>query len=466
MLSDLLDLDATAVVRRSERNALALREQEVDDLRLVLAWADLHSEEPTTRSRGGNRLIQLGGDGTPLVQELCWGELAIARLTSLAATKRAAADALDLRHRMPLLWTLVQDLRLPVWVARKVAAMARNLTKDTVALVDTAVAEAVDQSPGRILRIAEAKVIEADLDAHRARLTQEATNLGVHVARPRTGTTVDPVDGEPGSLRVTCKLPPGIALDFDAAVDELATAIEERLSPQQREHLTRGQLQAQAVELLSHPHAAAAFLNGEVTSEDQDDASADGPEPKKMKKRAAVIYLSLTDAVLAGAADGVARVEGIGPMLLEQLTELLRHREITVQPVIDLNDARSVNAYEHPTLVKHRTLLRMLGDVFPHSANTGFRRLDHDHPTPYVSIDLGGPPGQTSDHNDAPLTRTHHRTKTHQPGYLLRQLGLGVYEWTTPHGLKRLVTPSGTRRCLLVQTTDGTIADLYFPDAA
>ena len=60
-------------------------------------------------------------------------------------------------------------------------------------------------------------------------------------------------------------------------------------------------------------------------------------------------------------------------MLMDQLTELLGHREITVQPVIDLNHAHSVSAYEHPTLIKHRTLLRMLGDVFPHSTNTGYR---------------------------------------------------------------------------------------------
>ncbi|MDZ5620610.1 hypothetical protein SFC88_07235 [Nocardioides sp. HM23] len=127
-------------------------------------------------------------------------------------------------------------------------------------------------------------------------------------------------------------------------------------------------------------------------------------------------------------------------MLLEQLTELLDHREVTVQPIIDLNQAHSVNGYEHPTLVKHRTLLRMLGDVFPHSTNTGYRRLDDDHPTPYVPPDRGGPPGQTGDHNDGPLTRTHHRVKTHKPGYDVCQLGLGVYRWATPHGLARLVT--------------------------
>ena len=54
-------------------------------------------------------------------------------------------------------------------MARKVAALSRSLTRDCVELVDLAVAPAAHESPGRILAIAEAKVIEADLDAHRAR---------------------------------------------------------------------------------------------------------------------------------------------------------------------------------------------------------------------------------------------------------------------------------------------------------
>ena len=161
---------------------------------------------------------------------------------------------------------------------------------------------------------------------------------------------------------------------------------------------------------------------------------------------------------------GVARVEGIGPVLLDQLAELLHTRDITLQPVLDLNQAHCVNGYEHPTLVKQRTLLRMLGDVFPHSTNTGYRRLDHDHPTPYVPPDQGGPPGQTGDHADAPLTRTHHRVKTHQ-GYDLRQLGLGTYRWVTPHGLGRLVTTTGTRRFEPIRNHTGeVVGEIYYPD--
>ena len=103
-------------------------------------------------------------------------------------------------------------------------------------------------------------------------------------------------------------------------------------------------------------------------------------------------------------------------------------------------------------------MLRTLGDVFPHTSSRGLTRLDHDHATPY---DPDGPPCQTGDHNDAPLTRKHHRAKTHC-GYRVDQLGHGAYRWITPHGLARLVTPRGTRKVELLRDERGQpIGELY-----
>jgi hypothetical protein len=135
----------------------------------------------------------------------------------------------------------------------------------------------------------------------------------------------------------------------------------------------------------------------------------------------------------------VARVEEVGPLLVEELTGLLGHARVTLAPVIDLNQSVSVNGYEHPEAVKDRTRLRTGGDVFPHARSTS-RHTDTDHPDPYHPH---GPPGQTGDHNAAPLGRRHHRAKTHLP-YQARQLGLARYLWRTPHGRHRLVDPTGT----------------------
>ena len=148
------------------------------------------------------------------------------------------------------------------------------------------------------------------------------------------------------------------------------------------------------------------------------------------------------DAFLSGSPDGVVvRVEELGPMLLEQFVALTGRADLALKPVIDLNTGRSVNQYEHPADVKERGFLRTTGDVFPH-AQAQSRRHDRDHPDPYDST---GPPGQTGDHNHAPLGRRNHRAKTHL-GYQVIQIDLNRYLWRTPHGLWRLVDGSGTHR--------------------
>ena len=210
MISDVLDLDTTAVLSATEDLTREQRERDVDLLRLVLQWADLHADDPGEgRAPGSDQLIDFGGEGTPQVRGLRWGggDRAAVRLVSI---KHLAADALDLRHRMPLVWRAVQDLRIPAWVARKVAAMSRSLAKDPVVIVDAAVAATADQAPGRVLAIAEAKVIEADPGAHRARLAEDAAKVGVRLSHARPGDAIDAADGEPATRRVTSGCRPAL----------------------------------------------------------------------------------------------------------------------------------------------------------------------------------------------------------------------------------------------------------------
>ena len=135
----------------------------------------------------------------------------------------------------------------------------------------------------------------------------------------------------------------------------------------------------------------------------------------------------------------MARCEGLGPFAPTQLGDLLGHADITVKPVIDLADQISVNAYEHPEHLEERVHLTRVGDYFPYASSTT-RSADLDHPTPYQE---GGPPGQTGTHNSGPLTRRHHRYKTHA-GYRARQTGPGTYVWRTPHGHYLKVDHTGT----------------------
>jgi hypothetical protein len=128
-------------------------------------------------------------------------------------------------------------------------------------------------------------------------------------------------------------------------------------------------------------------------------------------------------------------------MSLAQLQRLLGRRQLTIRPVIDLNNRVRCTSYEHPESLKERVHLTTGGDYWPFAVSTS-RRVDDDHPIPYQSD--SGPPAQTGTHNSGPLGRRHHRWKTHA-GYRSRQSGDGRYAWITPHGLGFLVDHRGTR---------------------
>jgi hypothetical protein len=187
-------------------------------------------------------------------------------------------------------------------------------------------------------------------------------------------------------------------------------------------------VRAEALGWLARPQQLAALIGAD------DDSLA---PLSTLPRPSATVYVHVGDSP-------VADVEELGPVLVDRLADLLGHARISLKPVIDLREGRSVDGYPHPDDVRERCLLRTGGDRFPHSTGSG-RTVDVDHPTPY---DPGGPPGQTGDHNALPLKRRHHRAKTHL-GYHVTPLGPDRWAWRTPHGLTRLVDPAGTHRISL-----------------
>jgi hypothetical protein len=156
----------------------------------------------------------------------------------------------------------------------------------------------------------------------------------------------------------------------------------------------------------------------------------------------ATLYVHLDQSALATGV-GSARVEGLGTVTTQQALQWLGNRRVTVTPVIDLNDdVRPVDGYVFPRRIREVIHLRNPRDVFPFGISTS-RHKDMDHPKPYRHPDHGGPPGQTSQHNAAPLTRFTHRVKTHG-GWRLTQLDEVSYLWHSPHGYGWLVDATGT----------------------
>ncbi|MFW6868329.1 hypothetical protein ACOACQ_13125 [Nocardioides sp. CPCC 206347] len=437
------------LLQAAEECLLEGRRVEVRKLDVLLAWADSFSGDPQDEPDavpiryGGPRLIALGGEGTPKVSDLALVEIAIARRESVFTTRRRLADAFDLRHRLPLVWAGLQDLRCETWVGNKVASMSRKLTLEQIFLVDVAVSEALDEAPARILQIAEAKIIEADPVAHQERIDANRTRKGAWCSRSKPGASVEGESAGVGS--VFARIDEADVEAHREIIEDLANALAAHAGPvaEGDEPLPMDHWRAEAFAMLADPAAVLAFLRGEhPTDTPETDEAPAAPTPSPAPVASVVVHVS-ADAE-TGLLNPVARVEGMGPMLLSQVRDLLRrYAKVTVTPVIDLHAGRSVNGYEHPTDVKTRTELRTIGDVFPHATGT-FTRTgrapDHDHT---VAYDKHGPPGQTGDHNDTPLRRHHHRAKTHA-GYRVHQLGPDRWIWRTPHGLHRLVTTGGT----------------------
>jgi len=154
------------------------------------------------------------------------------------------------------------------------------------------------------------------------------------------------------------------------------------------------------------------------------------------------VYVHLTDHTLA-TGTGVLRVEDLGPLLATQLAGLVGHGPYTVKPVIDLNDAVNVDAYEIPDRIRERVKLIHPVELFPYGTRETHRAMDLDHIEPYDPL---GPPGQTNTANLAPMGRFTHRVKTHGRGWNVRRLDHKTLEWNTPHGFTFHVGPTGTHR--------------------
>ncbi|MGY4767128.1 hypothetical protein ACXC9Q_09430 [Kribbella sp. CWNU-51] len=159
------------------------------------------------------------------------------------------------------------------------------------------------------------------------------------------------------------------------------------------------------------------------------------------------IYVHLTDHTLA-TGTGVLRAEHLGPLLADQLAELIGYGPYTVKPVIDVNDAISVDAYEIPDRIRERIKLTHPVELFPYGTQETHHGMDLDHIQPFDPL---GPPGQTSTTNLAPLGRYGHRVKTHAQGWKVRRIDHKTLEWTTPHGFRFRVDPTGTHRLPLEQ---------------
>ncbi len=441
-----MDADATllsAAASQRELNLTGARQ-----LAVAAHWADLHgvldspAVVPATsagsgagRRKGREVLAFPGGEGTPPVAEFAPAELGAVLGVSVVSAGSLIADALDLRHRLPLLWVRVQGGEVKTWVARTIARRTRRLSQAAAAGVDTRIAPLAESVPfGRLEKVLDAAILAADPELAAADAQAAAAGRGVWVGRDiHAGTQT--VFGRGDA--------PDIAA-FDKTLDMVARALKLLGDPE--DHDIR---RAKALGVLANPHAAVDLVDTAEAARRAVREAADGDatgsisvgDQRLCALGSAVLYVHVSRESLDDGS-GVARVEDLGPLLLDQVRNWLGERTVRLQPVIDIDAVPAVDCYEVPARMADAIRLRTPAGFFPFSPSLG-RDDDNEHTIAYVPPDGGGPPGQTSMGNLAHTRRHEHRIKTFSRWQVVQPRS-GVWLWRSPHGSYFLVDNHGT----------------------
>ncbi|MBD3915828.1 HNH endonuclease signature motif containing protein [Nocardioides hwasunensis] len=454
----MLDRAAAAIAAR--------RRAEVDILGSALAWAHAHIAAPDTDPESvagwradspaapgskaalfGEQAIPIAGPGTPLVAEFAVHELAAALDLSHEATLALLGDVLDLAHRLPRLWALVRQLRVPVRLGREAARESRDLDPAAAGHADRLLTWQPHRlNPHRVGVLVHEARLYADPD--RAIADHDAALAARRV-------DVDHDRGAPGVSEVYMSLDTADALAFDHTVSTMATTMRVLGHP--------GDLdvrRAHAVGVLANPQATLDLLTATDLSDpdrtldpDHDPAvvvaedvahstanpfrhpSKTGSEKINAHSGGVVLEFRITDRDLLDDRRGVAVSPKLGPVLLGRLrTWLLAAGTVTINPVVDLDPRAHPPVDEHDPPARMAAMVRHRDPTCVYPACTRpSTQADLDHIDEYIPLDQGGPPGQTRPANLAPLCRRHHRAKTFGH-FTYRRLPGGAYKWTLPTG--------------------------------
>ncbi len=160
---------------------------------LAAAWADTHPKRGPQLNEagkpwpGGDRGRIFGAQSNPEASEFCPVEFGALQATSTAAAALLIGDALDLRHRLPLIWHRVRAGEISPSKARRVAQATRELSDEAAGLVDRGIVEHLATLPwNRFLLVLSALIIEADPKAaeHRARAAERDRFVRAGQANP------------------------------------------------------------------------------------------------------------------------------------------------------------------------------------------------------------------------------------------------------------------------------------------
>jgi hypothetical protein len=213
--NDLVKLDAAATLAAAEANEHALITAETRRVCIAAHWADLHPGEAIAQSRlpGIEHPVRLGGEGTPTVAGFAHRRTGLCAAHLRWAACRLIGDALDLRHRLRLIWAAAEAGQVPAYQARHIATATRHLTADQACWVDTQLASSLGAvSWGRLQTLLDAKIIEADPVGAEQQAALAAQQRFVRLGR----------SSEHGLKLIIARANAGDAIWFKATIDRIA----------------------------------------------------------------------------------------------------------------------------------------------------------------------------------------------------------------------------------------------------
>ena len=417
--------------------------------------------------------IRGGGEGTPEVHEFVHLELCGLLGVSARHARSRIFDVLNLVYRHPTLWAAVQGLGLEMYRAGMAASRCSQLSRADADLVGR---QWFHQQEGLGWRAAmdlvDRLVIEADLVLAQKKQDQAAATREV-VLRGHCEGVVD----------VTARMDALDALYLDATVDQLAEILRTDVA---NAVSTKQVLRAKALGILATPALALGLqqqaLNSASGQAVQHALLADpsqGPEPEdihgagpavvrrplldpetgrvnrdphqcighacgritvapaKLQPKSKV-YVHVNDEDLSRLG-GAALIEKVGWISSLTLKDLLGGKNVTIQPVIDLNTIPSELQYRPSARMREAIQLLFPTEAFPYS-HTPSRGLELDHTVAYQRS-CRDP--QTGVGLMAPLHHKVHHAKTVAAWHAQQRIP-GEIVWRSPLGFQYTVTRDRT----------------------
>ena len=327
------DLDPTGVLEAAAEAEQAERRAAFRKLQLAAHWADLHPATTDTgvETFGGAALMadeSLGGDGTPAVAAFTPEPFALALGISPAAGAQLIADALDLRHRHPLLWKRVRRLEVPAGQARRVARQTHRLPLTAAQWVDEQVADRGSCGPVVVDRLVAHTIAVYDPETHEDREDDAQADWDVTLTHPEAtdflGTS---------HLEAT-----GDTLTLKAFYDQVCAVAHQLLLDGDTSPL--GVRKVKAIGILTGQPAASA--------------------KSKVKVYARVDTHDLEPDTLA-----VGQIEKLGAATLTKIRTWVGHHRVVIQPVLNMTRRDAVDSHDPPGWMRDLVHLRDSHCIFP-----------------------------------------------------------------------------------------------------